>query len=96
MKNTAIKKATKLLKALGNEKRLEVVSYLMKQEMKVGALEKLVGLSQSALSQHLAILRECKVVKTRRDAQSVYYSLNSDNTRQVVELLISMYGNMCK
>ena len=96
MKNIAIKNGAKLLKALGNEKRLEVVFYLMNQEMKVGDIEKLVGLSQSALSQHLAILRESKIVKTRRKAQNVYYSVCSENARKVIELLNGMYNRVYK
>lgn len=66
MKNLAIVPGSKLLKAMGNARRLEILYYLMQNEMNVTELEKAVGLSQSALSQHLAILRAENVVKTRR------------------------------
>ncbi len=67
--------AVKLLKALSNEKRLLIVCSLYQGEKSVGALEDIVGLSQSALSQHLARLRRDKLVRTRREAQTVYYSV---------------------
>lgn len=63
MKNLAIVPGSKLLKAMGNARRLEILYYLMQNEMNVTELEKAVGLSQSALSQHLAILRAENVVK---------------------------------
>ena len=71
-------KSAAFLKALGNAKRLEIVGILRKGEKKVGDLEKIIGISQSALSQHLAVLRTAGIVSTRRSAQSVFYSL-SDN-----------------
>ena len=57
MKNLAVSAGAKMLKAMGNEKRLEILYNLSEQELNVGELEKIVGLSQSALSQHLAVLR---------------------------------------
>ena len=57
MENPAVTQGSKLLKALGNKKRLEVMYILREGEQKVGDLEKIIGLSQSALSQHLAVLR---------------------------------------
>ena len=75
MKNLAIMPGSKLLKAMGNARRLEILYYLMQGEMNVSELEKVVGLSQSALSQHLAVLRAENVVKTRRVAQTIFYSI---------------------
>lgn len=92
MKNTIVKKGAKLLKALGNEKRLEILFLLMNQEMKVSEIESLIDLSQSALSQHLAVLRDAKIVKCRRVAQSVYYSFASEEAKKVVELLYNLYA----
>ena len=63
------------LKALSNERRFMILCTLYEGEKSVGALEEIVGLSQSALSQHLARLRRDGVVKTRREAQTIYYSL---------------------
>ena len=86
-----IGKAAKLLKAIGNEKRLDIVYNLSLAEMSVGELEKVVDLSQSALSQHLAILRAADVVKTRRSAQTIYYSLKSEEAKNILELLQHFY-----
>ena len=69
--------ASVLLKALSNEKRLQIACVLYDGERAVGELEKIVGLSQSALSQHLARLRNDEIVKTRREAQTIYYSLSN-------------------
>ncbi len=79
--------AVNLLKALSNEKRLLIVCALHKGEKNVGELEEIVGLSQSALSQHLARLRRDKIVHTRRDAQTIYYSLSDEATNEVLRCL---------
>lgn len=94
MKNLAVVHGAKLLRALGNAHRLEIIFHLMNQELKVGDLEKLSGLSQSALSQHLAILRAEKIVKTRRNAQSIFYSISSDKVIKLTELLNRMYNKL--
>lgn len=64
-----------LLKAISNEKRLLILCALSHDEKSVGVLEEKVGISQSALSQHLARLRRDGIVKTRREAQTIYYSV---------------------
>ena len=92
MKNLAITMGSKLLKAMGNAKRLEILYHLADKEMNVGQLEKVVGLSQSALSQHLAILREENIVKTRREAQTIYYSIKSDKVAKLLQLLDNLYN----
>ena len=81
----------RLLKALGNEKRLEIVYYLTKRELKVHELEKMVGLGQSALPQHPAILRAEHIVKTRRLAQNIFYSVANENVIKIVALLEEIY-----
>ncbi|MGB0720163.1 MAG: ArsR/SmtB family transcription factor [Bdellovibrionales bacterium] len=81
-----------LLKALANEKRLHVVCVLKDGEQSVGELEKVVGLSQSALSQHLARLRRDKIVKTRREAQTIYYSLACEQTEKLLSCLCAVYS----
>ncbi len=83
--------AARLLKSLSNEKRLLIVCTLFKGERSVGELEQVVGLSQSALSQHLARLRRDKVVITRRDAQTIYYSLHDKAANKVLECLYNIY-----
>ena len=79
-----------LLKALSNERRLKIVHVLADHEKCVGDLEKIIGLSQSALSQHLARLRRDGVVKTRRDAQTIYYSLDCKSSIKVLDCLRSL------
>ncbi len=83
--------AVSLLKALSNEKRLVIVCELYKGEKSVGELEQIVGLSQSALSQHLARLRRDKLVKTRRVAQTIYYSLQNEATKELLKCLSDIY-----
>lgn len=96
MKNLAIVPGSKLLKAMGNARRLEILYYLMQNEMNVTELETAVGLSQSALSQHLAILRAENVVKTRREAQTIYYSIKSEKALKILQLLDSLYNQPYK
>jgi len=79
--------ASRLLKVLSNEKRFEIACILRSGEQSVGELEKAIGLSQSALSQHLARLRRDNIVKTRRSAQTIYYSLACEKTSQLLEAL---------
>ena len=86
----------KMLKAMGNEKRLEILYNLSEQELNVGELEKIVGLSQSALSQHLAVLRAENIVKTRRVAQTIFYSIRSDKVLKVLQLLDGLYNRPYK
>jgi ArsR family transcriptional regulator, virulence genes transcriptional regulator len=88
-----IHRATTLLKALANEKRLQILGHLMEGERSVGELERMVDLSQSALSQHLARLRRDRLVRTRRHAQTIYYSLNGNEAVAIIEELSSLYGN---
>jgi len=83
--------ASKLLKAMSNERRLMVLCHLGGGERSVGELERLVGLSQSALSQHLARLRRDGLVTTRREAQTIYYSLASADVKAVIATLYGLY-----
>ncbi len=83
--------AAALLKALANENRLMILCTLMGGEMSVGELNEQVPLSQSALSQHLASLREAGLVSTRKEAQTVYYRLQGDEATKVIAVLQSIY-----
>ena len=85
------KQASRLLKALSNEHRLMVLCQLADGEKSVSEIERLVGLSQSALSQHLARLRRDELVRTRRQAQAIYYSLNGDDATRVITVLHDIY-----
>ena len=86
-----VSRAAKLLKSLSNEKRLLIICTLYENEKSVGELEEIVGLSQSALSQHLAKLRRDKIVKTRREAQTIYYSILDEAVAVVLSALHSVY-----
>ena len=71
--------AAEFLQLLGNDKRLLILCELMMAgEMPVTALANAVGLSQSALSQHLAKLRAVELVQPRRESQTIYYSVSRD------------------
>lgn len=83
--------ASTLLKAMSNPHRLLILSQLTHGERCVSELEKIVGLSQSALSQHLARLRRDKMVKTRRAAQTIYYSLTGEDVEAVIDTLYQLY-----
>ena len=91
MKSLYIEKSARILKAMGNEKRLDILYYLLVGELNVGELENLVKLSQSALSQHLAVLRAEDIVKTRREAQTIYYSIKNPQVLKILDLLNSFY-----
>ena len=85
-------KAVDLLKAMANEARLLVLCHLAESgELSVGALVDRVGLSQSALSQHLARLREEGLVATRKEAQTVYYSVCDPKAGQMLALLHDLF-----
>ena len=76
-----------ILKAMANSNRLKILNLLKQNELNVGNLEKALDLSQSALSQHLAVLRKSGIVKTRRRAQSIYYRLENNIVRHILNLL---------
>ncbi len=85
MANSGIKSGAKILSALANEKRLMIVSFLLKGEKSVNQLVEEVGVSQSSLSQHLAVLRREKILKTRREAQTIYYSVSCPKAIEILE-----------
>jgi len=80
----------KLLALLANDKRLLIASLIFQEEHNVTDLAEKVGLSQSALSQHLARFRAAGVVATRRDAQTIYYSTSHEGVRRILEALDQM------
>ena len=86
--------AVNLLKGLANESRLMIMCVLAEGEVSVGQLNTRIKLSQSALSQHLAVLRRDGLVDTRRESQTIYYSLCKGPAARVIDLLHDMYcGN---
>lgn len=84
--------ASDFLKRVANPNRLMLLCALMDRELSVKQLNEEVPLSQSALSQHLSVLREANLVSTRREAQTIFYTLAD---RRVVEILKPLYQMFC-
>lgn len=85
--------AAKLLKKMSHPSRLMVLCHLMKGECPVSELNQAVPLSQSALSQHLANLRQADLVDTRRESQVIYYRLKSQAVLEILETLYKIFCN---
>ncbi len=88
--------ACELLKAMSNEWRLIILCQLSEGEKTVGELQSILGLSQSAVSQHLAILRREKIVQSRKHAQSVSYSLAGTEAMLVMATLHDVFCGKIK
>ncbi|WP_447528903.1 ArsR/SmtB family transcription factor [Vreelandella sp. TE19] len=88
----ALEAGTLLLKALANEKRLQILCLLTEKELSVTQINQQLVLSQSALSQHLAILRRDNLVQTRRSSQTIFYSLKSESAKAVLSALALHYA----
>ena len=88
----AAEQASELLKSLANRHRLLIVCQLIDGERSVGELTAFVGIRDTTMSQHLALLRKDGIVKTRREGQTIFYSISSSPARQVLEAL---YQNFC-
>jgi len=84
--------ASNLLRAMASEHRLMVLCSLSQGEMSVSQLLEQVPLAQSALSQHLAVLRHERLVNTRREGQTVYYALQPGPALEIIRVL---YSNFC-
>jgi ArsR family transcriptional regulator, virulence genes transcriptional regulator len=84
--------ASAVLTAMANPKRLMILCSLIEGEIPVRTLATQIGLSQSALSQHLSKLRALNLVKTRRDAQTIYYSSNSSDVIMLLTALETIYN----
>lgn len=84
--------AAELLRSLASEKRLRILCQLSETERSVGELCSALVLSQANASQQLAMLRRAGLVKARRDGQTIYYSLASEEGRRILEALCRVYG----
>ena len=84
-------KASALLSAMCNEKRLMILCQLVQGERSVNELSGLLTAPQSTISQHLALLRREGLVRARRDGQTQFYSLVGDEARAILETLQSLY-----
>ncbi|MGJ4889498.1 ArsR/SmtB family transcription factor [Bradyrhizobium sp. HKCCYLS3077] len=87
----AADQASDLLKALSNRHRLLIICQLVDVERSVGELAASLGLRDSTVSQHLALLRKDGLVIARRDGQTIYYSISSEPAREVLKTLYQVY-----
>jgi len=88
-----VEKASGLLKSMSHPSRLMVLCHLLRGECSVSVLNQVIPLSQSALSQHLASLRDAGLVETRRESQIIHYRLNSAAASSILEALYRIYCN---
>ncbi len=88
---TAADGASELLISLANRHRLLILCQLSDGERSVGELAAFVGLRDSTVSQHLALLRKDGLVKARRDGQTIWYSIASTPARRVLETLFDVF-----
>lgn len=84
-------RATQFLKTLANQHRLMILCHLVEGERSVTALEQQLGIQQAHLSQQLARLRHEGLVRTRRESRTIYYSLGSEETKAVLEVLYRVF-----
>jgi len=84
-------RAAGFLRLLGNERRLMALCQLVDGELSVGELQDRLGLTQSALSQHLALLREQDIVATRRQGQTIYYRIADPAALRILETLADLF-----
>lgn len=83
--------AAALLKAMSNPNRLMVLCALLDKEMSVNELNKLIPLSQSALSQHLSALRKAELVITRRESQTIFYRIQGEAPLAIIMTLKQLF-----
>jgi ArsR family transcriptional regulator, virulence genes transcriptional regulator len=87
----AASQASDLLKALANPHRLMIICQLIDAERSVGELAAFLGIRDSTVSQHLALLRKDGLVTARRDGQTIWYQISSGPAREVVKTLYRIY-----
>ena len=88
-----VRKATRLLKLMASELRLMILCRLSEGEASVSDLADYLGQSVSTTSQHLAKMRAEELVQTRRDAQTIYYSIADKGAGRIINVLCELYGN---
>lgn len=88
---SAAAQASELMRTLGHKDRLMILCHLISGEKSVGGLARLLEIPQSPLSQHLARMRKEKLVTTRREAQTIYYSIASNEAMRMVALMHELY-----
>lgn len=85
--------ASELLKSMSNRHRLLILCQLIESEKSVGQLSAFLGIRSSTVSQHLALMREEKLVTTRRDGQTIWYQIESQPARRIIEVLYQTFCN---
>lgn len=91
--HTAADEASELLKALSNRHRLLILCQLIDGEKSVGQLAEFLGIRDSTVSQHLALLRRDRLIAGRRDGQTIWYRIESEPARNV---LTALYKSFCE
>jgi len=97
--DAAAEQASELLKSLANRHRLLIVCQLIEGEQSVGGMAEFLGIRDSTVSQHLALLRKDGVVSARRDGQTIWYSIASGPAREILKTLYRIYcgpQSMCE
>jgi DNA-binding transcriptional ArsR family regulator len=84
-------RAARLLRALSNERRLMILCQLTDGELTVGAIQARIELSQSALSQHLAVLRREGILATRRQGQTIHYRIADAAALRIIQTLAELF-----
>ena len=84
-------RAAQLLRALANERRLMILCQLTEGELSVSAIQARIDLSQSALSQHLAVLRQDGILATRREGQTIHYRIADPAALRVIQTLAELF-----
>lgn len=87
----AVDQASELMKALSNQHRLLILCHLIDGEKSVGQLAEFLGIRDSTVSQHLALLRRDGIIANRRDGQTIWYRIDADIAREVVSVLYAHY-----
>ena len=85
------KEAVKLLKSIANDKRLLIFCYILENRLSVSELQSLIKISQPALSQHLAKLRDEGIITAEKDGQTIYYRIKNTDTLKIIKTLQSIY-----
>jgi DNA-binding transcriptional ArsR family regulator len=88
---TEIAMAASFLSLMGNRKRMLILDIVSRNETSVGELAVMVDIGQSALSQHLAKMKNAELVQTRRDAQTIYYRSDSEKVRMMLATLYELF-----
>ncbi|MFC1541998.1 ArsR/SmtB family transcription factor [Candidatus Latescibacterota bacterium] len=94
IKESTLEKKVEMLKAIANPTRLQIVNILMNGEISVTELSKQLGKKQSMTSMHLSILKSRDIVRSQRDGNSVYYSLNNNDISKIIVAIVKIIKDL--